>query len=39
LSEGNEEGEGQVKASPQAFMENLENVRLYLAGEMTPTKY
>ena len=32
LSEGNEEREGQLKALRQAFMDNLENVRLYRIG-------
>jgi predicted nucleic acid-binding Zn-ribbon protein len=34
LSGGNEEREGQVKALRKEFMDNLENLRLYRAGEI-----
>ena len=34
LSEGNEEREDQVRALRKAFMDNLENVRLYRVGEI-----
>lgn len=34
LSEGNEESEDQVEALRQAFMDNLENIRLHRVGEI-----